>query len=96
MRLAVHDEAGGVLIELDGIAGRHYQVLKVLAELRDGVLDGFTRPTELAVRSGSDAMKIRLRGNECEPIAADAIYGLLRRLLVRPVASTSLADAPSP
>ena len=100
MRLAVHDEAGDVLIELSGIAGRHLQVLKVLAELRDGLLDGIVPPiappAELAVRSGADGMKIRLRSGDRAPIPADAIYGLLRRLLVGHPTATSMPQAPSP
>jgi len=95
MRLAVRDEAGEVLIELTDLAGRQQQVLGVLAQLRDGALErvdpALARPATLAVRAGADAMRIRLRGHDAAGIPAEAIYSLLRRLLVE-----RLPQAPTP
>ncbi|HUN93775.1 MAG TPA: hypothetical protein VMU33_17135 [Burkholderiaceae bacterium] len=97
MRLAVRVQSGEVLIELTGVAGRQQRVLNLLAELRDGLpamgAHPACPPASLALRTGGNAMTIRVSSHGAEPIRAEAIYGWLRRALVADSAARDEAAA---
>jgi hypothetical protein len=99
MRLSVRTDAGEVQIEVSGLAGRQQQLLRALATLRDGLPAAGDQPQmppanlAVAVRAGSDAMKIRIRPAGDVPFQADAIYSWLRRTLIEPTAVPQASGA---
>jgi hypothetical protein len=104
MQLRVHEQDNEVHIELRGVAGRQERVLFALMKCHQGISDlpapsDAQRGAAVSVRSGSNQMHIRLRGDEMLQFDPVAIYRCLRRLLVEEHAiqapNTSVAHSPA-
>jgi hypothetical protein len=85
MRLRVRELGDEVHVEVDGVAGRQQRVLAALNEcqrLAGGSAATPVPPGDVAIRSGADRMRIRLKGRDGLNFEAEAIYRCLREALV--------------
>ena len=96
MRLRVREQGDEVHVEVDGIAGRQQRVLVALTECqRRAGAPLATRSSlgDVAIRAGTDRMRIRLKGRDGLNFEAAAIYRCLREALVE---HASAADTGAP
>jgi hypothetical protein len=85
MMLRVRERGDEVQVDVDGVAGHQQRVLVALSECQRRACLGLeqpSRPEEVSIRSGSDRMRIRLKGREGHRFEAAAIYACLRAALV--------------
>ncbi len=85
MRLRVQERGNEVHVEVDGIAGRQQRVLLALTECQRRAGGAHATPSNLgdvAIRAGTDRMRIRLKGRNGLSFEAAAIYRCLREALI--------------
>jgi hypothetical protein len=85
MMLRVREQGEEVQVDLDGVAGHQQRVLLALSECQRRACLGLAQPSqpeEVSIRSGSDRMRIRLKGREGHRCEAAAIYACLRAALI--------------
>ena len=85
MMLRVRERGDEVQVDVDGVAGHQQRVLLALSECQRRACLGLEPPTwpeEVSIRSGSDRMRIRLKGRDGHRFEAAAIYACLRAALV--------------
>lgn len=94
MRMRVRSQGDEVFIEFMGIAGRQQQILQALSECqlaaRTGEAEGAApQASDVAVRAGTNNMRIRLKGRVGLRFEATLIYRYLRHALIERPASRS-------
>lgn len=95
MRLQVRELGNEIHVEVDGVAGRQQRVLAALTECQRRA-GGQAAPAALgdvAIRAGTDRMRIRLKGRDGLCLEAEAIYRCLREALIE---RSSAAEASAP
>lgn len=98
MRLRVRELGNEVHVEVDGVAGRQQRVLAALTECQRralGVHDAPATLGDVAIRAGTNHMRIRLKGRDGLSFEASAIYRCLREALVERAPDTPETSIPA-
>ena len=85
MKLRVRERGDEVHVEVDGVAGRQQRVLEALTECRrraGGECRLQSGMSDVAIRAGTDSMRIRFKGRAGLSFEAAVVYQCLREALV--------------